>query len=83
MSLVAEKQADSAQGSAKKSTQTTKSSQQLALKVMTSREKSVKLQRNVTHLDQMLKQKDHRIQLLNTRLAQLQQQLKAQQVQKK
>ena len=83
MRLVAEKESDSAQGSAKKSTQTPKSSEQLALKVMTSREKSVKLQRNVTHLDQTLKQKDHRIQLLNTRLAQLQQQLKAQQVQKK
>lgn len=83
MSLVAEKQADSVQGSAKKSTQSTKSSEQLALKVMTAREKSVKLQRNVTHLDQTLKQKDHRIQVLNTRLAQLQQQLKAQQVQKK
>ena len=83
MSLVAEKHADSAQGSAKKSTQSAKSSEQLALKVMTAREKSVKLQRNVTQLDQTLKQKDHRIQLLNTRLAQLQQQLKAQQVQKK
>ena len=83
MSLVAEKQADSVQGSAKKTTQTPKSSDQLALKVMTSREKSVKLQRNVTRLDQTLKQKDHRIQVLNTRLAQLQQQFKAQQVQKK
>ena len=83
MSLVAEKQADSTQGSAKKSTQSKKSSEQLALKVMTAREKSVKLQRNVTHLDQTLKQKDHRIQLLNTRLAQLQQQLKTQQVKKK
>lgn len=83
MSLVAQKQSDSVQGSAKKSTQSTKSSEQLALKVMTAREKSVKLQRNVTQLDQTLKQKDHRIQLLNTRLAQLQQQIKAQQVQKK
>lgn len=83
MSLVAEKRADSAQASAKKTTQTSKSSEQLALKVMTSREKSVKLQKTVTHLDQTLKHKDHRIQVLNTRLAQLQQQFKAQQVQKK
>ena len=50
---------------------------------MTSREKTVKLQKNVTQLEVALQQKDHRIQLLNTRLAQLQQQLKAQQVEKK
>ena len=50
---------------------------------MTSREKTVKLQRNVTQLELALRQKDQRIQLLNARLAQLQQQLKAQQAQKK
>lgn len=50
---------------------------------MTAREKTVKLQRNVTELELALNQKDHRIQLLNARLAQLQQQLKAQQADKK
>ena len=50
---------------------------------MTSREKTVKLQRNVTQLELALNQKDHRIQLLNTRLAQLEQQLKARQAEKK
>ncbi len=50
---------------------------------MTSREKTVKLQRNVTQLEIALNQKDHRIQLLNARLAQLQQQLKNQQDAKK
>ncbi len=83
MSLVAEKEQDSASGSAKKNTKKNQTSNELSLKVMTSREKTVKLQRNVTQLDLALRQKDHRIQVLNTRLAQLQQQLKAQQVQKK
>jgi pilus assembly protein FimV len=83
MSLVAEKEQDSASGSAKKNTKKNQTSNELSLKVMTSRKKTVKLQRNVTQLDLALRQKDHRIQLLNTRLAQLQQQLKAQQVQKK
>ena len=83
MSLVAEKEQESASGSAKKNTKKNQTSNELSLKVMTSRKKTVKLQRNVTQLDLALRQKDHRIQLLNTRLAQLQQQLKAQQVQKK
>jgi len=83
MSLVAEKEQDSASGSAKKNTKKNQTSNELSLKVMTSREKTVKLQKNVTQLDLALHQKDHRIQLLNTRLAQLQQQLKAQQVKKK
>ena len=83
MSLVAEKEQDSASGSAKKNTEKNQTSNELSLKVMTSRKKTVKLQRNVTQLELALRQKDHRIQLLNTRLAQLQQQLKAQQVEKK
>ncbi len=83
MSLVAENEQDSASGSAKKNTEKKQISNGLSLKVMTSREKTVKLQRNVTQLELALRNKDHRIQLLNTRLAQLQQQLKAQQVQKK
>ena len=83
MSLVAEKEQDSASGSAKKNTEKNQTSNELSLKVMTSREKTVKLQRNVTQLELALRHKDHRIQLLNTRLAQLQQQLKAQQVEKK
>ncbi|MFV5383338.1 FimV family protein [Acinetobacter towneri] len=79
MSLVAENQQDSTHGSAKKNTQSTQTSGDLSLKVMTSREKTVKLQRNVTELELALRQKDHRIQLLNARLAELQQQLQKQQ----
>lgn len=79
MSLEAENQQDSSHGSAKKNTQSTQTSGDLSLKVMTSREKTVKLQRNVTELELALRQKDHRIQLLNARLAELQQQLQKQQ----
>ena len=83
MSLVAENQQDSTHASAMKDTKTNKTSKELSLKIMTAREKTVKLQRNVTQLELALNQKDHRIQLLNARLAQLQQQLKAQQADKK
>ncbi|MGN0936645.1 hypothetical protein [Acinetobacter amyesii] len=83
MSLVAEKAQDSAQSSANSASEKNKTSKELSLKVMTSREKTVKLQRNVTQLELALNQKDHRIQLLNARLAQLQQQLKAQQADKR
>ncbi len=83
MSLVAEKSQDSTQASANNSSEKNKTSKELSLKVMTSREKTVKLQRNVTQLELALNQKDHRIQLLNARLAQLQQQLKAQQADKR
>ena len=82
MSLVAEKQQDSKVASATNTAQNAKTSKDLALKVMTAREKTVKLQRNVTQLELALNQKDHRIQLLNARLAELQQQLKAQQTNK-
>ncbi len=83
MSLVAEKSQDLAPASANNSSEKNKTSKELSLKVMTSREKTVKLQRNVTQLELALNQKDHRIQLLNARLAQLQQQLKAQQADKR
>jgi prefoldin subunit 5 len=49
---------------------------------MTSREKTVKLQKNVTQLASALQEKNQRIQLLNARLAQLQQQLQQQNVKK-
>ena len=83
MSLVAEKAQDSTQASANSAAEKNKTSNELSLKVMTAREKTVKLQRNVTQLELALNQKDHRIQLLNARLAQLQQQLKAQQADKR
>ena len=83
MSLVAEKHPDTTNGTAKQKAENEQISNELSLKVMTSREKTVKLQRNVTQLELALRQKDQRIQLLNARLAQLQQQLKAQQAQKK
>ena len=83
MSLVAEREDNSAHGSASKNDKSNVTSPDLSSKVMTSREKTVKLQRNVTQLEIALNQKDHRIQLLNARLAQLQQQLKNQQDAKK
>ncbi|MBN6540477.1 type IV pilus assembly protein FimV [Acinetobacter pittii] len=79
MSIVAENSPNSAHGNAKKSTQLSQNNTELAVKVMTTREKTVTLQRNVTKLNQTLRLKDQRIQLLNARLAELQQQLQAQQ----
>lgn len=79
MSIVAENSPNSAHGSAKKSTQQSQNNTELAVKVMTTREKTVTLQRNVAKLNQTLRLKDQRIQLLNARLAELQQQLQAQQ----
>lgn len=79
MSIVAENSPNSAHGSAKKSTQQSQNNTELAVKVMTTRKKTVTLQRNVTKLNQTLRLKDQRIQLLNARLAELQQQLQAQQ----
>ncbi|OBY73497.1 FimV/HubP-related protein [Acinetobacter gyllenbergii] len=83
MSLVAESHQDSSTGSAKKDTLQQKTSADLSLKVMTAREKTVTLQRNVTQLELALRHKEQRIQLLNARLAELQDQLKAQQDTKK
>ena len=83
MTLIAESNQDSSTGSAKKDTQQQKTSADLSLKVMTAREKTVTLQRNVTQLELALRGKEHRIQLLNARLADLQEQLKAQQKTKK
>lgn len=51
--------------------------------IMTARQKSVTLQKNVTQLELALNKKDNRIQMLNSRLAQLQQQLQAQQAKQK
>ncbi len=79
MTLIAESNQDSSTGSAKKDTQQQKTSADLSLKVMTAREKTVTLQRNVTQLELALRGKEQRIQLLNARLAELQEQLKAQQ----
>lgn len=79
MSIVAENSQNTMHGSAKKSTQQSQNNTELAVKVMTTREKTVTLQRNVTKLNQTLRLKDQRIQLLNARLAELQQQLQAQQ----
>ncbi|MEQ1451332.1 type IV pilus assembly protein FimV [Acinetobacter seifertii] len=79
MSIVAENSPNSTHGSAKKSTQQGQNNTELAVKVMTTRKKTVTLQRNVIKLNQTLSLKDQRIQLLNARLAELQQQLKAQQ----
>lgn len=79
MSIVAENSQNTTHGSAKKSTQQSQNNTELAVKVMTTREKTVTLQRNVTKLNQTLRLKDQRIQLLNARLAELQQQLQAQQ----
>ncbi|MFT0695155.1 FimV family protein [Acinetobacter bereziniae] len=82
MSLVADNEQSSAQGSAKQNTQLNQTTAELSTKVMTSREKTVKLQKNVTQLASALQEKNQRIQLLNARLAQLQQQLQQQNVKK-
>jgi pilus assembly protein FimV len=83
MSLVTDSKQNSANGSSLKTKNSQKTSKELSSKVMISREKTVKLQRNVTQLEVALNQKDHRIQLLNARLAQLQQQLQNQQTAQK
>jgi len=71
MSIVAENSQNSTHGSAKKSTQQSQNNTELAVKVMTTREKTVTLQRNVTKLNQTLRLKDQRIQLLNALIIRL------------
>lgn len=83
MSLITTSQQESAQGAAQQKQQKNQSSSELSTKVMTAREKTVKLQKNVSKLSLALQHKDQRIQLLNARLAQLQQQLQRQQAQAK
>ena len=83
MTLIAESNQDSSTGSAKKDTQQQKTSADLSLKAMTAGEKTVTLQRNETQIELALRGKRQRIQLLNARLAELQEQLKAQQKTKK
>ena len=82
MNLVADNEQTSAQGTARKNTQSNQTSTELSTKVMTSREKTVKLQKQITQLATALQQKNQRIQLLNARLAQLQSQLQQQNVNK-
>lgn len=83
MSLVADNSLDATHGKSKKDHQQNQTNAELSTKVMTSREKTVKLQKNVSELALALQQKDQRIQLLNARLAQLQQQLQQQNRSKK
>lgn len=75
MKLVTGTKQDSAQGAAKEKTSKNQTTPELSSKVMTARQKTVKLQQNVSQLSLAIQQKDQRIQLLNARLAQLQQQL--------
>ena len=83
MSLVADNSLEAAHGKSKKDPQQNQTNAELSTKIMTSREKTVKLQKNVSELALALQQKDQRIQLLNARLAQLQQQLQQQNRSKK
>ena len=83
MSLVAGNSLDAAHGKSKKDHLQNQTNAELSTKVMTSREKTVKLQKNVSELALALQQKDQRIQLLNAKLAQLQQQLQQQNRSKK
>ena len=83
MSLVAESNQDASTGSAKKDTMQPKLSADVSLKVNSAREKTVTLQKNVTQSELALRQKEQRIQLLNARLAELQEQLKVRQETKK
>jgi pilus assembly protein FimV len=78
MSIVAENTIDSTQGSATEKAVQNQTTPELSSKVMTAREKTVKLQKNVSQSTLALQHKDQRIQLLNARLAQLQQQLQQQ-----
>lgn len=76
MSLVAESQGESTTGKNKKGTA---APAEFVTKVMSTREKTLSLQQNVTQLELSLRQKEQRITLLNAKLAQLQERLKAQQ----
>lgn len=82
MSLVADNEQPAVQSQGKQNTQLNQTTTELSTKVMTSREKTVKLQKNVNQLAAGLQQKNQRIQLLNAQLAQLQQQLKQQNAKK-
>lgn len=75
MSLTTDSEKNAKNGHLKKDAQQNQTNADLSSKVMTARQKTVKLQNNVSQLSSALQQKDHRIQLLNARLAQLQQQL--------
>lgn len=78
MTLVAENNVTPNPSNAKQPTSTAANRAELSAKVMTAREKTVKLQKSVSTLGVSLNQKDQRIQVLNARLAELQQQLKQQ-----
>lgn len=80
VSLVAESKQDSAHGTAKSGEGNNATSATLNKKVMQAREKVVSTQKTVSTLETSLKTKDQKVQLLNARLAQLEQQLKNQQV---
>ena len=82
MSLVADNEHPATQSQGKQNTQLNQTTTELSTKVMTSREKTVKLQKNVNQLAAGLQQKNQRIQLLNAQLAQLQQQLQQQNAKK-
>ena len=75
MSLTTDSEQNAKNGHLRKDAQQNQTNADLSSKVMTARQKTVKLQNNVSQLSSALQQKDHRIQLLNARLAQLQQQL--------
>lgn len=75
MSIVADQKKTTNLATEQKNSQQNPTSAELSTKVMTAREKTVKLQNNVTQLSLALNQKNNRIQLLNARLAQIQQQL--------
>lgn len=78
MSLVAESSITAKSGQQKENLKQHATTQELSSKVMTAREKTVKLQKSVSQSTLALRNKDQRIQLLNARLALLQQQLQQQ-----
>lgn len=78
MSLVAENSTTTKPGQKKENLTQSLTTQDLSSKVMTVREKTVKLQKSVSQSTLALRNKDQRIQLLNARLALLQQQLQQQ-----
>lgn len=78
MSIVADQKPSQTTSSTHQNSVQKTTSTELSVKVMTAREKTVKLQNNVTQLSSALNEKNNRIQLLNARLAQIQQQLQQQ-----
>ena len=83
MSIVANTNQGSAQGTNQTGNNNTAQQNELTIKLKQARGTTLSLQNNVRQLDQQLREKEKRIALLNARLAELQQQLKSRQTKPK